>query len=366
MSVSPMRVAYLLESCWHRVPGGTAVAAAGLAEALARREDVDLVGIAATHRRPPTVSPPEGVPVVGFALPRPLLYESWARLGRPRVDRRCGRPDVVHAAGGAVPACRAPLVATIHDLAWRHRPDHFTPRGRRMFESWLASAAGARRILCPSEATAADLRAAGVDDERIRVVPLGVDGTPANPDAVDALRARHRLDGPVVLWVGVAEPRKNLGGLVEAMTAVPEATLALVGAPGWGVDLPALVEPLGGRALVVGAVDDEEKRGWYSLADVVAFPSLGEGFGLPVLEAMAQGTPVVTSSGTATAEVAGDAGLLVEPTDTAALAEAIRHLLDDPAAARRLADAGAERAARYTWEATAELTVAAYREVLAA
>ncbi len=366
MTGEPIRAALLLEQCWHRVPGGTAVAAVELAGAMARRADVEVVGIAASHRGEPVVAPPEGIEIAHLRLPRPLLYESWVRLGRPRIDRLCGDPDLVHATGGAVPATGAPLVATIHDLAWRHHPDHFTPRGRRMFEAWLSAAGRARRVLCPSAATAADLSDAGIPTERICVVPLGVDQRAADPVDVEALRSRYGLHGSVVLWVGVAEPRKNLAGLVEAMAAVPDAVLVLVGPPGWGVDVERLVAPLSERARVVGPVSEDEKRSWYALADVFAFPSLLEGFGLPVLEAMAQGTPVVTSATTATAEVVGSGGVLVDPTDSGSLAEGIRHLLDDAVAAGRFAAAGRARAGTLTWDAVAEQTVTVYRAALAA
>ena len=200
-------------------------------------------------------------------------------------------------------------------------------------------------------------------------MPLGVDLRAAEPVDVEALRARHGLEGfegKVVLWVGVAEPRKNLAGLVEAMAAVPDAVLVLVGPPGWGVDVERLVAPLGDRVRVVGPVTEDEKRAWYALADVFAFPSLLEGFGLPVLEAMAQGTPVVTSADTATAEVVGSAGVLVDPTDSVSLAEGIRHLLDDTIEAGRFAAAGRARAETLTWDAVAERTVTVYRAVLAA
>ncbi|MBC8364709.1 MAG: glycosyltransferase family 4 protein [Actinobacteria bacterium] len=366
MTGDPIRAALLLEQCWHRVPGGTAVAAVELARAIAQRTDVEVVGIAAAHRGGPVVFPPDGIEIAHLRLPRPLLYESWARLGRPRVDRRCGGPDLVHATGGAVPATRAPLVATVHDLAWRHRPDHFTTRGRRMFEAWLDAAGRARCVLCPSAATATDLADAGIPTERIRVVPLGADLRPAEQADVEALRVRHGLTGNVVLWVGVAEPRKNLAVLAEAMEAVPDAVLVMVGAPGWGVDIVNLVRPLGERVRIVGPVDDAEKRAWYALADVFAFPSLLEGFGLPVLEAMAQGAPVVTSAGTSTEEVVGSAGIVVQPSDVDAWTAAIRHLLDDPDEARRLGGSGRSRAAAFTWDRTAAGTVDCYREALAA
>ena len=262
MTGGPIRAALLLEQCWHRVPAEPRSPPSSWPGPSHDAPIVEVVGIAASHSGGPVVSPPDGIEIAHLRFPRPLLYESWARLGRPGVDRRCGRPDLVHATGGAVPATRAPLVATIHDLAWRHRPDHFTNRGRRMFEAWLEAAGRARCVLCPSAATAADLVDAGIPTERICVVPLGVDLRAAGPVGVEALRSRYGLQGSVVLWVGVAEPRKNLAGLVEAMATVPDAVLVLVGPPGWGVDVQRLVAPLGDRVRVVGPVtEDESGRG---------------------------------------------------------------------------------------------------------
>lgn len=370
--MTPLRVAFLVEQAWHRVPGGTAVAAVESARALADRTDVDLVGLSARHRSgdvPGLLVGPDGRPVlevVGSRLPRPLLYESWHRIGRPRVDRSAGRPDVVHASGGAVPATRAPLVATVHDVAWRHHPEAATRRGRRLFEGWLADARRADRIVCPSEATRRDLRDAGLDGDRIRVVPLGVAPAGADPDRAAALRARHGLDGPFVLWVGTLEPRKNLDRLVAALSAsrrLADVPLVLVGPEGWRTDVATTVAPLGDRVVVAGAVDEADKQAWYEAADVFCLPSLHEGFGLPVLEAMAHGTPVVTSSGTATAEVAGDGAVLVDPTDVAGIAEALAGVLADPDAASRLGAAGRARAAARPWSRTAEGLVDVYREV---
>jgi glycosyltransferase involved in cell wall biosynthesis len=275
-------------------------------------------------------------------------------------------PDVVHASGGAVPATVAPLVATIHDLAWRRHPEAATRRGRRMFEGWLADARRADRIVCPSESTRHDLVDAGFDDDRIRVVPLGVVPAHVEPGLPGRLRSRYGIDGPFVLWVGTLEPRKNLDRLVAAMSAsatLTDVPLVLVGPEGWRTDVARTVAPLGERALVIGSVDDAEKRAWYEAADVFCLPSLHEGFGLPVLEAMAHGTPVVTSAGTATGEVAGDDALLVDPTDVGAIAEALSAVLANAATADRLAAAGRIRAAAHPWSRTAEGLVDVYREV---
>ncbi len=360
----PIRVAYLLEQCWHRVPGGTAVAAVGLARALQARPDVDVIGITARHTTGPPHHLDPGVPLAASRLPRSVLYEAWHRTGRPHVDRLAGQPDLVHATGGAVPATTRPLVATIHDLAWRHHPEAATRRGRRLFEAWLADSRRADRVVCPSEATRRHLADAGFADDRVAVVPLGTDPVPPAPDRARRLRDDHGLDGPVVLWVGTVEPRKNLPVLARAVAAVDGLTLVVVGPAGWGEDLSAALAPLGDRAVVAGPVDEATKHAWFDAADVFCLPSLLEGFGLPVLEAMGHGTPVVTSTDTATAEVAGDAGLAVDPTDVDAVADGLRRVLNDPALAARLVAAGRDRAATLTWAATAEATVGVYREVL--
>ena len=368
--LNPIHAAFLVEQCWHTVPGGTAVAAVGLAGALADLPGVEVTGIAARHREPP-VGPTPPVPVVHSRLPRPALYEAWHRLNRPRVENMGADPggdagfSLVHASGGAVPATRLPLVATIHDLAWRHEPGHSTRRGRRLFEAWLADAAQADHVTCPSEATRTDLLAAGFRADRVSVIPLGADPVAVDPGAAAALRSHYGLDGPFVLWVGTTEPRKNLVRLVSAMEQIPDVPLVLVGPAGWKEDAASVTEPLGERAHIVGRVDEATKHAWYAAADVFAMPSLLEGFGLPVLEAMGHATPVVTSAGTATAEVVGDTGTTVDPTDTDAIAGAISGLLADPDEASRMGEACRQRAATMTWAVAATATADVYHRVLA-
>ena len=375
-----LRVAYLLEQLWHRVPGGTAVAAFRTAEALAARDDVDLVGFTARHGEPSTgdvsVVPPADISLVASRLPRALLYESWHWFALPRVEALIGEVDLVHASGGAVPATRRPLVATVHDLAWRRYPEAATPRGRRLFEAWLADARRAEAVACPSEATRLDLADAGFDESRLHIVPLGVGGGRTHSvEDLDAARAnvaaclrRHGVDGPFVLWVGTVEPRKNLPGLVAAMDRIPDGgsvPLVLVGPAGWEADARRIAEPLGDRAILVGSVSEAERDAWLEAATVLCLPSLHEGFGLPVLEAMAAGTPVVTSSGTATEEVAGGAALVADPAAPGSIGEALGAVLANEDLASRLAETGLERAATFTWEATAEATVAVYHEAMA-
>lgn len=360
-----LRVAAVVEQCWHRVPGGTARATVCTLEALVRRDDLEVVGIAARHRRPPPegLRPPLEVRTV--PLPRKLLYDSWHQLRRPAVQSFCGQVDVVHATGGVVPPSRsAALVVTVYDLAFLHRPEHFTKRGVRFLTRGFDLArALADVVVVPSQATAADCCAHRIDSERIRVVPMGVTMVEPAAEQIDSVRSRHGLPESFALWVGTAEPRKNLGGLLAAMERVSsDIPLVLVGPDGWATDVAALVAACDHEVIRLGWVADSELAALYAAARVFVYPSLLEGFGLPVLEAMAQGTPVITSSGTATAEVCGAAGQLIDPADPEALAEAIDRVVADDSGYEQRQAAARARAALFSWEATAAGVLAAYRD----
>ena len=360
------RVAAVVEQSWHRVPGGTASATVRTLEAVARSGRYDVVGIAATHRgRPPDDLVPT-VPVRHVPLPRTALYEAWHRLGRPSVQRFTGPVDVVHATGGAIPpAGDAALVVTLHDLAFIHRPGHFTTRGvaflGRAFE---LARRRADLIIVPSAATAEDCAAHGVDRDRLRVVPWGVEPVPVGE--ADRLRVRRRHDLPpsFLLWVGTAEPRKNLRGLLAAHSRMAnDIPLVLVGPGGWGTDLATLIEASPARVRHLGRVPRDELGVLYDLADVFVYPSLLEGFGMPVLEAMAQGTAVVTSAGTSTEEVVGPDGVVVDPTDVNALAAALDDLVVDEGRRGELGAAGRARAGTMSWNATGAAVADVYDEV---
>jgi glycosyltransferase involved in cell wall biosynthesis len=342
-----VKVRYTIEQCWHDVPGGTAVAAVELARALMGVPDVELIGWAARHDGPPArpeLQPP--FTVRHDLLPRDVMYARWL-WGSRRVVRPVDA-DVVHATTVLPPPVgRVPLVATVHDLAFMHDDAAFTARGlRTMRRGWDLIAREAAVICCSSQATFDDCAAHGAAAERLRVVPLGV-------RPVDGNCSHLELPSQFVLFVGTAEPRKNLARLVAAMRQLPDLALVVAGPAGWGdVDLSGVHR--------LGYVDDRTKAGLYARASVVAYPSLREGFGLPVLEAMAQGATVVTSAGTSCAEVAGDAAVLVDPLDVDAIAAGIRRAIDapiDPTAART-------RAGEFTWQRTAQLTIDAYRTAL--
>jgi glycosyltransferase involved in cell wall biosynthesis len=364
-----MRAAVVIEQCWHRVPGGTASAVIDQVAAVAAAGAVDQVGVAARHDAPPPQAWRPGIPVRHLPLPRLALYQTWHRWRRPAVERATGPVDVVHATGYAIPPRTAPLVVTMHDVAWRRDPSMFTRNGVRFFEAGLrCTIDDADLVLCPSQATLEDCAAAGVGRDRLRHVPWGMTTVEVSDHEVAATRERYGVAGRYVLSVSTLEPRKNLARLVEAFARLPhdDVTLVVVGPEGWGDSLPPAVAGLGDRIRLTGFVPRSQLPPLYRGASVVCYPSLWEGYGLPVAEAMGAGAPVVTSSGTATEElVDGGAGLAVDPRDVDAIAGAISQVLDDDDLADRLRATGRARAATTTWAATAAATVAAYEEVLA-
>jgi glycosyltransferase involved in cell wall biosynthesis len=280
-----------------------------------------------------------------------------------------GAVDLVHATTITVPPRRrgVPLTVTVHDLFPLDHPDQFTERGRSMMGRGIELArAEADVVLCSSRSTLERCVTAGFDRPRLRHVPLGVTPRDVDDGEVDAVRSRHGLDRPFVLWVGTVEPRKNLGTLVAAMARVDPALgdLVLVGPQGWHVDLDALVAPLGDRVKRLGRVDDAELAALNRAASVAALPSHAEGFGLTALEAMVQGTPVVVSAGSASEEVVGDAGVVLPADDVDAWADALAALLADPERAAALGEAGRSRSAAYGWDACGAATLDAYRSVL--
>jgi glycosyltransferase involved in cell wall biosynthesis len=359
-----LRAAVTLEQCWHDVPGGTASSALETVKALQKRADIDVLGVAARHDTLPPAPWTPTVNIYQLPLPRLALYESWHAVRWPRVQAATGPIDVIHATTFAIPPKSAPLVVTVHDLAFLHEPSHFTKHGRRFFKRGLALArAQADLVLVPSQSTFDDCVGAGFDASRVRLVPHGVAVPEVSAEQVAAFVAAHHLPERYVLWCGTLEPRKNVPTLLRAFAKLrrsdPSLALVLAGPAGWGdVSMPTnLVE--GVRLL--GFLPTEDLHAAYAGARAFCYPSLREGFGLPVLEAMAHGVPVVTSRGTAMAEFVGDGGLLVDPHDEDAIASGLETAMGDRH--DELAKAAREKSAEYTWDKAAELTVAAYREV---
>ena len=355
-----------MEQSWQRVPGGTAGSTNALLAELAARDDVEVWGVAAAHRSPAPAPWRPPVPVHHLPLPRAALYRSWHTLRWPPVHAGRGRrPDVVHATSPAVPPASVPLVTTVHDLAFLDRPELYTPRGVRFLTRGTGLARDeAAAVVVPSRVVAAECRAAGFDAARLHVVPHGVSVPDVPASAVAALRLRLDLPGEYVMWCGTHEPRKNLATLLAAFELLVgdgrDLHLLLVGPDGWG---PQAAPParVASRVRTAGFLPARELHAAYAGAAVLAYPSLAEGFGLPVLEAMAHGVPVVTTAGSAMAEFAHGAGVLVDPTDPAAVAAGVDTALDQAGA---FAVVGRERAATMTWAAAAGRLVEVYRGVL--
>lgn len=300
-----------------------------------------------------------------------LQWVGGEQLLLPRLARRAG-VDLVHSLASTSPLRgRFTRVTTIHDLNYKMVPEaHFGVRGRVMATYVPLSARASRRIMVDAASTREDLaNHLGTPRGKVDVVPLA---TPTIPDAAPTpatdLRERFDLgDRRVVLSPSAKRPHKNLVRLLRATAALAAPPVLVI--PGYPTpheqELRDLATDLGLDVRFPEWVSTADLEGLYALADAVVFPSLYEGFGLPVLEAMARGVPVACSRASSLPEVAGDAALLFDPEDVDAIADATRRLLHDPALRERLRAAGLERAARFTWDATAAATVASYERALA-
>lgn len=372
-----MHIALTVEQLWQSVPGGSGTYVRALAAALAERDDVVLAGIAARGARAGEHGLSPALELGVSRLPRPVLYQSWARLRRPAVPRprrmrhERRRFDVVHATTWAVPPRSAPLVVTVHDVAFLRSPEHFTAHGVAFFRRALeATRRDADIVVVPSEATMHDCIDAGIDADRVRLVHHGTEVQQTEPADVAAFRARHGLDRDFVLWCGTLEPRKNVPSLLAAFRELAsqdaDLDLVLVGPHGWGETSAEVREAAAalpdGRVHVLGRLSEDDLQLAYAGARVFCFPSLWEGFGMPVLEAMTHGTPVVTSRATSMAEIGGEGALLVDPLDPVAIAAAISEAAGPSHA--RLSAAGRANAATFTWERSAAQHVAAYRDAV--
>jgi glycosyltransferase involved in cell wall biosynthesis len=351
-----LRVAYTFEQCWHSVPGGSAASAIRVARQLIGRDDLELVGVAGRHRHPaqPGYEPPIGVHQL--LIGRPLLYETWNRLRWPPVERATGYVDVCHSTIAIPAATAAPHVVTVHDVAFVHTPERFSRHGVRVMRAGLERCRSADLVLCPSEATRAQLVHMGFDSGRLRLVPWGVEAALVDDAAIAGVRRRYALPDRFVLFVGTIEPRKNLRRLAQAITRLDDPMpLVVAGAEGWGVVGAGALD-----ARFLGFVPESDLPALYSSATVFAYPSLEEGFGMPILEAMAHGVPVVTSRGSATEEVSAGAAVLVDATSVDSIAGGIDAAITDAALWIEL---GRARASRASWAESAALTLDAYREV---
>jgi glycosyltransferase involved in cell wall biosynthesis len=371
-------VAFHVDQLFSPAPGGVGTYVRNLLPALARQDpSVEVLPFHARFAGRPSAADEEllrGYAVEELRAGIRSLYPRWNLTGRPPLPEPLGRTDLVHAASAvAVPPAGdgQKLVVTVHDLAFLAVPSHFPRQWRQVYRTGLRAAVRrAHAIVAPSRSTAEDLLSrTRVDPSRVHVIPEAA-ALPAGTGDPEGALARLKIPRPYLLFVGTLEPRKNLVRLIRAYrrvagTGAPHA-LVLVGALGWHrqplMRELALAGP--GDIVLTGAVSPEDLDALYRLADLFVYPALYEGFGLPVLEAMARGVPTVCSNTTSLPEVAGDAAVGVHPGSIREIAAGIQQVLDVPALADRLRAAGPARAERFSWDEAARLTMQVYEKAL--
>jgi glycosyltransferase involved in cell wall biosynthesis len=372
-----VRVAVNVEQLLHEAPGGIGRYTAELVRLLPGL-GVDVTPFTARH--PPAQVQAAlaahdlvGLDPVILPLPAPVLYDAWHLTGLANPVRRVAPVDLVHAPSPAVPPTGSvPLVVTVHDAAPITMPEAFTRRGVYFHRiGFRAAARRARLVIAVSEFSAEEVAAhTPIRRDRIRVVHNGVDLAAATEADVARVRARFGLDDtPYVFWAGTHQPRKNVRVLLDAFVRLSDEVphrLVLAGPRGWLADDDdgAVARTLGDRVRLLGPVERADIFPLFAGADLFAFPSRHEGFGIPVLEAMAQGTAVVCSDIPALCEVGGDAARFVAVDDVDGWVEALRNLLGDDAARQALADSGHVRVQLFSWERCARETAAVYQEAL--
>jgi glycosyltransferase involved in cell wall biosynthesis len=310
--------------------------------------------------------------IEGVHLPSRLHRVAWEQLALPQLATR-QRLDVLHCPHYTMPfRSTCPTVVTFHDMTFFLFPELHKADKVFFFRSMISlSATRAGAIIADSESTRQDiLRIIKIHSARVSAVPLGVAPhfQPANDrDAIARIRAKYHLPEKIILNTGVLEPRKNLPMLVRAFRALVDRglphTLVLIGDKGWKYgELFRAIETLAltARVILTGYVPEDDLALIYNAADLFVYPSLYEGFGLPILEAMACGVPVITSNIASMPEIAGDAGIFVTPTDADALANAMARALTDPDLRAQKRQDGLERARQFPWTRTARETLAVY------
>ena len=357
-----MRVALVVEQCLNRVPGGTGRYTVELGRALAASASPDDIveGWVAWHR---DLGPARIEGVLGprrLSLPRRALAAAWEYGLGPAPRRR----DLTHAPTPLIPPRRSnPLVVTIHDaVPWTH-PETLTVRGarwhRRMGERAARTAAA---VIVPTHAVATELSKHLPLEDRMHVIGEGVSETLRVPSCAEERATALQLPSAYVVSLATLEPRKDLDVVLRALATpdAPDFPLVVVGQPGWGgVDLSARARALGlvdGRVRELGRLSDPDVAVVLSRAAALLMPSRAEGFGLPVLEAMHLGVPVIASDAPALVEVAGGAAMHHPVGDANGLTEALRAVVEDAAVGARLREQGLRRSAAFSWDIAARQT----------
>lgn len=311
---------------------------------------------------------------------RPAVRIFWEQFIQPIVLRQA-RVDLLHAMAFVAPvAAPCPFVVTVYDLSFLRYPEAFRPLNRRYLAWFTArSVKQARAVIAISESTRQDvINLLGAPPERVHTIYCGVDRNfqPLPPAEVAAFKTARRLPETFILFLGTLEPRKNVDGLIRAYarwrkreSSAPP--LVIAGGKGWYyTQIFQLVESLNLTEYIrfPGYIPPEELPLWYNAASIFVYPSHFEGFGLPVLEAMACGTPVITSAAASLPEITGNEGAacLVHPADEEALAGEMAQLMANADLRTSMSERGLARAAKFQWDKTARETVAVYKKVLKA
>lgn len=368
-------VAFHIDQLYFSAPGGIGTYVRNLVPALAEQDPS--LRLTLFRSRFATDAPAErwvrDFPVEEISASIKTLYPRWDVTARPPLPAALQACDIVHATNpAAIPPAGAgqKLIVTVHDLAFEYYPGMFPRSWRYLYRAGLRSAVQrADAIITPSRNTAEDLLSrTKIDPAKLHVVPLAASLGIGNLDPDESL-ARLKVRTPYVLFVGTLEPRKNLVRLVRAYrrvaaTGLPHA-LVLAGPLGWNHD--ALMREIAlqgpGEILLTGALTEDELDAVYRSADAFVYPSLYEGFGLPVLEAMARGVPTIASTTSSLPETAGEAALGVNPRSVREIAMAIERVLTEDDLADKVSLRGRHQAERFSWEETARLTLQVYEYV---
>ena len=309
------------------------------------------------------------------SIHQPVRQLLWEHIALP-YDLRRNRVDVFFSPAQTMPLLpfsRTAMVVTVHDLAFLHYPGTKS-RQFRTYMNWMLrhTTRSASLIIADSEHTRRDVKTTyHVPEERLTTVMLAASNRfshPVDPVTLQRVKKRYGLEESVVLAVGDIEPRKNIARLIEAVSQIkqkgcPAVQLVLVGKARRGMEVLQQAihrHGLSDAVVLTGYVCDEELAALYRLARVFVYPSLYEGFGIPPLEAMMSGTPVVASNASSIPEVVGDAGILVDPYHVESIVDGINRVLSDPGLAQNLVVRGYRQAQRFSWETTARQTLKAF------
>jgi len=369
-----MRIAVDIRPLLDPQKTGVSLYALNLVRWLAKRGAHDYRLFCNSYGRPfPEEAPPEYINVrhCRTRWPNKALNACIAAFGHPRIDRMVGGAEVLYLPNLNFAAASCPTVVTVHDLSFRRYPEFFSPKQRILrrlidTDSLLKKAA---IVIAVSKHTKDDIiETYGIAEDRIRIVTPAVSGEfqPRDGKKIAAVRSKYGLPESFILYLGTLEPRKNVAGLIRAFEmAGTDTDLVIVGGKGWMYDHifeAAARSPKRKRIHFLGYVDEWDKPALYCAASTLVYPSFYEGFGMPALEAMACGTPVIASHASSLGEVVGDAGLLINPANPEEIAWAIDNMLADAALRERCRTKGMERAADFSWEKGAQELEAAFSD----